>query len=85
MCVLCCALCAVCGVLCVVCRVSCVVRCVFVGFALCVCVCAMDAAAGPSGIQPTSSVEALIKNSEAHVEEDADAHLLAACSQALIG
>ena len=90
LCVVCCVLCAVYGavygVSCVVCCAMCVV-----GFLLCVCLC-HGCRRGSSCIKPTSSVEALIKNwdahprrLQAHVEEDADAHLLAACSQASIG
>ena len=62
-CVVCCPLCAVWCVrctVCTVCRVSCVVRCVVV---LC-----HGCRRGSSGIKPTSSVEALIKNSDAHLD-----------------
>ena len=71
-CVLCCALCAVrcvlcvvCGVRCVVCRVLCDVCCGFC--VVCVCLC-HGCRRGSSGIKPTSSVEALIKNSDAHLD-----------------
>ena len=71
LCVVCCVLCAVCCVrctVCTVCRVLCVVRCLLWVFC-CVCVCAMDAAAGVLGYKSsTSSVEALIKNSDAHLD-----------------
>ena len=64
-CALCCVLCAVYGVYgesCVVCCAMCVV-----GFVLCVCLC-YGCRRGSSGIKPTSSVEALIKNSDAHLD-----------------
>ena len=57
-----CALCAVYGVSCVVCCAMCVV-----GFLLCVCLC-HGCRRGSSGIKRTSSVEALIKNSDAHLD-----------------
>ena len=51
------------------CLVSCVVCCAMcvVGFVLSVCLC-HGCRLGSSGFQPTSSVEALIKNSDAHLD-----------------
>ena len=85
-----CVLCVVCGVgvYGVLCDVCCGFLCV-VGFVLCVCL-SHGCRRGSSGIKPTSSVEdqelgCPPRRLQAHVEEDANAHLLAACSQASIG
>ena len=91
-CVLCCALCAVCCVRCAVCRVSCVVCCAMcvVGFVLSVSVRWMPPRVleYKTNQQCGSSHQELgcpPRRLQVHVEEDADAHLVAACSQASIG
>ena len=87
-CVLCCALCAVCCVRCTVCRVLCDVCC---GFCVeCVSVPWMPARVlGYKTNQQCGNSHQELgcppRRLQAHVGEDADAHLLAAWSQASIG
>ena len=85
LCVVCCALCAAYGVSCVVCCAMCVVS-----FVLCVSVPWMPprVLGYKTNQQCGSSHQELgcpPRQLQAHVEEDTDAHLLAAWSQASIG